>query len=120
MPSLSGKGIIAVKNPESADEGTCFLSNFLRSKKNKHVSLIDIIFLICQSPEPLENPLIFEMDQLICLRSQIPQLQDDANSRANKRVVYAVNCERVSFCGVEKSFTQNVVSFKDISTKENL
>ena len=57
LPSLSKKGLIAVKNPfitKSQDEATVrkasvnALNNFLRANKHKRISLVDIIFLICQ------------------------------------------------------------------------
>ena len=51
LPSLSKKGIIAVKNPfiksEDGNTGAEALKNYLRSKKHKRISLVDIIFLIC-------------------------------------------------------------------------
>ena len=65
MPGLSGKGIIAVKNPNNTEDCTNLLHHFLKNKKHKRVSLVDIIFLVCHSSEFMNTPLIFEMDQLV-------------------------------------------------------
>ena len=119
LPSLSKKGLIAIKNPfitnddqlNSRSATVNALNNFLRSNKHKHISLVDIIFLICQDADS-NRSLTFEMDQLIHLQSQINE------KSLSKKTVYEVSCQQVKFTGGLQTY--NVVSFKDISTKEML
>ena len=71
MPSLSKKGIIAVKNPylkmkEGAEQSKSLqdelLCNYLRKRRHKLISLVDIIFLVALSGDRIKKPLTFEMD----------------------------------------------------------
>lgn len=86
--------------------------NFLRNKKNKHISLVEIIFLVSSSADLLQKPLTFEMDQLIHYKSQLH------GKELNKRVVYEVSAQKVNFGGGQHNY--NAISFKDISTREML
>lgn len=87
------------------------LNNFLRANKHKRISLVDIIFLICQNTD-CNQTLTFEMDQLIQFQSQITE------KNLSKKIIYEVSCQQVKFTGGKRTY--NVVSFKDISTKEKL
>ena len=72
---------------------------------------MDIIFLICQNTD-CNQTLTFEMDQLIQFQSQITE------KNLSKKIIYEVSCQQVKFTGGKRTY--NVVSFKDISTKEKL
>lgn len=87
------------------------LNKFMRQNKDKRISLVDIIFLICQSTDS-NFSLTFEMDQLIQYQSQM------SAKNLSKKILYEVSSQQVKFTGGQKTF--KVVSFKDISTKEKL
>ena len=66
VPSMSGLGLIAVKNPFcahpselSGSQSNRLLQNFLQKKKHKRISLVDIIFLVCQDDESQSRSLTF-------------------------------------------------------------
>ena len=73
IPDLSSTGVIAVKNPFITDlndpdeirlANRKVLDSILDSKKQLRLSLVDILFIICQVGENKhDEPLAFEIDQ---------------------------------------------------------
>ena len=76
--------MIAIKNPVGNDNNS--IREYYKQIKEKKISLIDIIYLICQRGDKNQKPLTFEMEQLI-YESQLNEVK-----LKSKKTFYEVRC----------------------------